>query len=213
RHDVAGSGARSGAGEGDGRGNTAVGAAGGGERAAGVCQGPVPRGPAPATGAGPPLPGCRPMHVMSSRCGQWYTPRNITRSAIRCCNRKERDVVYSRYVGARVRRKEDPRLITGTSTYVPDIKLPGLLHCAILRSPYAHARIRGIDTAAALAHPGVVAVYTGQDLRKLAGPMTGGGGEGGDVEEEAAEAAAGQTEKEVQWPLAVSKVRHVGEQV
>jgi carbon-monoxide dehydrogenase large subunit len=122
-------------------------------------------------------------------------------------------VVYSRYVGARVRRKEDPRLITGTSTYVPDIKLPGLLHCAILRSPYAHARINGIDASAALAHPGVVAVYTGQDLRKLAGPMTGGGGEGGDVQEEEAEHEVGQTEKEVQWPLAVGKVRHVGEQV
>jgi carbon-monoxide dehydrogenase large subunit len=131
-------------------------------------------------------------------------------------------VVYSRYVGARVRRKEDPRLITGTSTYVPDIKLPGMLHCAILRSPYAHARINGIDTSAALAHPGVVAVYTGQDLRKIAGPMTGGGGEGGDVaetkddvQEEEAEkqAGGGETIPDVQWPLAVGKVRHVGEQV
>ena len=62
-------------------------------------------------------------------------------------------MVYSHYVGARVRRKEDPRLITGSSTYVGDVKLPGMLHCAILRSPYAHARINGIDASAALAHP------------------------------------------------------------
>src|SRR4051794_41113210 len=87
-----------------------------------------------------------------------------------------------------------------------------MLHCAILRSPYAHARINGIDASAALAHPGVVAVYTGEDLRKLAGPMAGGGGEG-DVQEEEAEAESGQTDQEQQWPLAVGKVRHVGEQV
>src|SRR5258708_1470580 len=55
------------------------------------------------------------------------------RSRTRRWNRKERHVVYSQYVGARVRRKEDPRLITGSSTYVGDVKLPGLLHCAIVR--------------------------------------------------------------------------------
>ena len=127
--------------------------------------------------------------------------------------RKERTVVYSRYVGARVRRKEDPRLITGSSTYVGDLKLPGLLHCAIVRSPYAHARINSIDTSAALAHPGVVAVYTGQDLRKLAGPMAGGGGEGGSVRRKRPRSRPGGTDKEQQWPLAIGKVRHVGEQV
>ncbi len=122
-------------------------------------------------------------------------------------------MVYSRYVGARVRRKEDPRLITGTSTYVGDVQLPGMLHCAILRSPYAHARIKSIDASAALAHPGVVAVYTGEQMKKMAGPMAGGGGEGGSVEEEAAEEMAGKTEQEQQYPLAIGKVRHVGEQV
>ena len=108
-------------------------------------------------------------------------------------------MVYSHYVGARVRRKEDPRLITGTSTYVGDVKLPGMLHCAILRSPYAHARINGIDASAALAHPGVVAVFTGEQMKKMAGPMVGGGGEGGDVvedvQEEQAEKQSGQTEQ------------------
>ncbi len=123
-------------------------------------------------------------------------------------------MVYSKYVGARVRRKEDPRLITGSSTYVGDIKLPGLLHCAILRSPYAHARINGIDASAALALPGVVAVYTGEQMKKMVGPMAGGGGGEGSVEEEAAENVSGKTtEKEQQYPLAVGKVRHVGEQV
>ncbi|MDQ6907237.1 MAG: xanthine dehydrogenase family protein molybdopterin-binding subunit, partial [Chloroflexota bacterium] len=122
-------------------------------------------------------------------------------------------MVYSRYVGARVRRKEDPRLITGTSTYVGDVQLPGMLHCAILRSPYAHARINGIDASAALAHPGVVAVFTGEQMRKMAGPMAGGGGEGGSVEEEAAENQSGTSEQEQQYPLANGKVRHVGEQV
>jgi carbon-monoxide dehydrogenase large subunit len=123
-------------------------------------------------------------------------------------------VVYSKYVGARVRRKEDPRLITGSSTYVGDIKLPGLLHCAILRSPYAHARINGIDASAALALPGVIAVYTGEQMKKMAGPMAGGGGGEGSVEEADAEDMGGKTaEKEQQYPLAVGKVRHVGEQV
>src|SRR6478752_2884576 len=119
-------------------------------------------------------------------------------------------MVLSSFVGARVRRKEDPRLITGTSTYVGDVQLPGMLHCAILRSPYAHARINGIDASAALAHPGVVAVFTGEQMKKMAGPMVGGGGEGGDVagdvQEEQAEQDSGQTDKEVQYPLAVGKV-------
>ncbi|MFN8201728.1 MAG: aerobic carbon-monoxide dehydrogenase large subunit [Solirubrobacteraceae bacterium] len=64
----------------------------------------------------------------------------------------------------RMRRKEDPRFIRGRGRYVDDIRLPGMLHGAILRSPLAHARITSIDTAAALAHPKVHAVITGQDL-------------------------------------------------
>ena len=75
---------------------------------------------------------------------------------------KESEVVLRSYVGASVKRKEDPRLITGSSIYVDDLKLPGMVHVAIVRSPYAHAKINGIDTAAALAMPGVVAVMTAQ---------------------------------------------------
>ena len=73
-------------------------------------------------------------------------------------------MVISHYVGARVRRKEDPRLITGSSQYVDDLKLPGMLHVAFVRSSYPHARIRGIDASAAKAMPGVVDVFTGRDL-------------------------------------------------
>ena len=66
--------------------------------------------------------------------------------------------------GSGIRRREDPRLITGAATYTDDIVVPGMLHAAMLRSPYAHAKIAGIDTSAAAAAPGVVAVYTGADL-------------------------------------------------
>ena len=62
-----------------------------------------------------------------------------------------------------IRRREDPRLITGRAAYTDDIKLPGMLHAAILRSPYAHANITSIDVEAAKEQPGVVAVYTGAD--------------------------------------------------
>ncbi len=64
----------------------------------------------------------------------------------------------------RLLRKEDPRLIRGMGNFVDDIQLPGMLHLAILRSPYAHARIISIDKSAAEAHPKVVAVITGEDL-------------------------------------------------
>ena len=64
-------------------------------------------------------------------------------------------------------RKEDPRFVRGKGTYIDDIVLPGMLHGAVLRSPYAHARIRSIDTSAAEAHPKVKAVITGQLLETL----------------------------------------------
>ncbi|MCU1325753.1 MAG: xanthine dehydrogenase, molybdenum binding subunit apoprotein [Bryobacterales bacterium] len=67
-------------------------------------------------------------------------------------------------VGKRVRRREDPRLITGTAMYVEDVKLPDLHHAAIFRSPHGAANIRSIDVSKALALPGVVAVYTGKDI-------------------------------------------------
>jgi aerobic carbon-monoxide dehydrogenase large subunit len=72
-------------------------------------------------------------------------------------------------VGSPIKRREDPRLITGQATYVDDIKIPGMLHMAVLRSPYGHARITSIDTSAARQHPGVVAVYTAEDLKGVVG--------------------------------------------
>src|SRR3954469_25263628 len=75
------------------------------------------------------------------------------------------------WVGRSLRRKEDPRLITGRATYVDDVVLPGMLHAAVVRSPEAHARIVSIDTSAALEHPGVRGVFTGQDMTDLAAPL------------------------------------------
>jgi carbon-monoxide dehydrogenase large subunit len=69
-------------------------------------------------------------------------------------------------MGHSVKRKEDARFIRGKGTYVDDIQLPGMLYLDIVRSPFAHARIKKIDTAKALAIPGVLAVITGQDLAK-----------------------------------------------
>src|SRR5262249_25380779 len=67
----------------------------------------------------------------------------------------------------RLKRKEDARFIRGKGNYLDDIRLPGMVHGAILRSPYAHARIVSIDTSKALAHPGVAAVVTAKDLETL----------------------------------------------
>jgi aerobic carbon-monoxide dehydrogenase large subunit len=95
----------------------------------------------------------------------------------------------------RMRRKEDPRFIRGQGTYVDDVNLPGMLHGAVLRSPYAHARILSIDTTAAKQHPKVHAVVTGADLEglKLAWMPT--------------------LSADVQAVLAVDKVRFQGQEV
>jgi carbon-monoxide dehydrogenase large subunit len=73
------------------------------------------------------------------------------------------------YVGRAMKRVEDPRLIKGIGTYTDDIRLPGLLHAMILRSPHAHARVVSIDTAAAKALAGVTAVLTGADVNASCG--------------------------------------------
>jgi carbon-monoxide dehydrogenase large subunit len=72
-----------------------------------------------------------------------------------------------RLVGAPIKRVEDPSLIRGAAKYLDDLRLHGVAHVAILRSPYAHARIRGIDASRAEASPGVVAVFTGKDFEQL----------------------------------------------
>jgi len=68
------------------------------------------------------------------------------------------------YIGRAMKRKEDPRFITGRGNYMDDIVLANMTHAAIVRSPYAHATIRGIDTSAAEQMPGVVGVFTGEDI-------------------------------------------------
>jgi carbon-monoxide dehydrogenase large subunit len=73
-------------------------------------------------------------------------------------------------VGKRIRRREDPRLITGTATYVDDIKLPGMHHAMVVRSPYGAAKIKAIRTEEARKRLGVVAVYTGADVKDV-GPV------------------------------------------
>lgn len=70
----------------------------------------------------------------------------------------------TRYFGERIKRNEDPRLLTGQGLYVDDVDLPNMLHAAFLRSPYAHAKINRIDVSQALEREGVVAVYTANDL-------------------------------------------------
>src|SRR5213596_1656002 len=74
------------------------------------------------------------------------------------------DTANPKYIGTRVPRKEDPRLITGDATFTDDVMLQGMAYLTLVRSPHAHARIRRIDTAAAKKEPGVVAVLTGTDL-------------------------------------------------
>jgi carbon-monoxide dehydrogenase large subunit len=92
-------------------------------------------------------------------------------------------IAAERYTGASVRRSEDPRILTGSGRYVDDIKLPGMLHAAFVRSPLAHARVLSVDVSAARALPGVVAAFTGADLEAMTVPgpdalsaLMGGGG-------------------------------------
>src|SRR5262245_27928807 len=70
----------------------------------------------------------------------------------------------ARLLGASIKRREDPRFITGKGNYTDDLKLPGMTYAVFVRSPHANAKIRSIDTAAAKKHPGVVAIFTGKDL-------------------------------------------------
>ncbi|PYP04457.1 MAG: carbon monoxide dehydrogenase, partial [Gemmatimonadetes bacterium] len=67
--------------------------------------------------------------------------------------------------GSGIKRHVDPRLITGRATYTDDVKLPGLLHAAVLRSTYAHAKLGKVDVTKATKAPGVVAVFTGADVK------------------------------------------------
>jgi aerobic carbon-monoxide dehydrogenase large subunit len=105
------------------------------------------------------------------------------------------------YIGAPVRRREDFRLLTGRATFTDDFKLPQMLHAAMLRSPHAHARISAIDVMKAQAIPGVVAVFTFQDIAPFAKPIP------------IRLYPLPGLEQFLQYPLAQDKVRYVGDPV
>src|ERR1035438_891399 len=79
-------------------------------------------------------------------------------------------IAAERYTGASIKRSEDPRILTGAGRYVDDIKLPGMLHAAFVRSPLAHAGVLSVDVSAARALPGVVAALTGAELETMTVP-------------------------------------------
>ncbi len=112
------------------------------------------------------------------------------------------DAAPAGHVGRELRRKEDPRLITGRARYVDDISLPGQLWAAFVRSPEAHAKVVSIDTADAVARQGVHAVFTGEDMADLGGPLP------------MAWVPPGvEVNNPEHWPLARGVVKHVGDPV
>jgi carbon-monoxide dehydrogenase large subunit len=114
----------------------------------------------------------------------------------------ETSVETGRYVGSRMLRKEDARLVTGHGRFLDDLSLPGMVWVAVVRSPMAHARITRVDTSSALELPGVVAAYSGADLASewaaalpCAWPITP------------------ETRIPTHWPVAQDKSRLVGDPV
>ena len=110
--------------------------------------------------------------------------------------------VAERYTGSSVKRSEDPRILTGTGHYIDDVRLPGMLHAAFVRSPLAHARITHLDVSAARELPGVVAVLTGAELEAMIVPGPGNAG-----------IFSGDLPLPAFTQLATDKVRFVGDPV
>ena len=107
----------------------------------------------------------------------------------------------STLIGAAIKRKEDPRLITGEGKYTGDVQLRGMTYMAVLRSPHAHAHIRRIDAARARQQPGVLAVLTGHEVEqhcqrqfRLAGVREG-------------------MHTKSRWPMATAVAKYAGEPV
>ncbi|MGH9703428.1 MAG: xanthine dehydrogenase family protein molybdopterin-binding subunit, partial [Candidatus Acidiferrales bacterium] len=105
-----------------------------------------------------------------------------------------------KFVGAPMKRKEDPRLIQGLAHYVDDIQMAGMVYACVVRSPYAHARIKSVDVSKARTAPGVVAVLTGEDTRGVIGDVI-------------CAAVLPDLKQATRPMLAVDKVRFVGEPV
>ena len=120
-------------------------------------------------------------------------------------------------IGKPVRRREDDRLIIGQGNYSDDLSLPGQAYAYMLRSPYAHAEIKGIDTAAAAKMPGVVAAYTAADYQNDGGNPIPGSGSSGDILDPSKPSLVNKDEAPIYLtpidPLADDKVRHIGYQV
>ena len=113
----------------------------------------------------------------------------------------------AKYFGASVKRREDPRFLRGEARYVDDVKLPGMLHVAFLRSPHAHARLAAIRTTAAAAMPGVVRVFTHADLARWMKPLPLFGA----VPPGLAAAVRFDVRQAPQFALCKDRARHVGE--
>jgi carbon-monoxide dehydrogenase large subunit len=109
----------------------------------------------------------------------------------------------SRILGSGIKRREDPRLVTGQAKYTDDFVLPGMVYMSVVRSPYAHARIRRIDTKKAAAMPGVLGVYSGQQMKDAGfGPIP------------CAWVVPGSDTKTPAYPpIAIDTVRYVGNAV
>ncbi|MGH7055698.1 MAG: xanthine dehydrogenase family protein molybdopterin-binding subunit, partial [Stellaceae bacterium] len=120
---------------------------------------------------------------------------------------------FAHGIGQPVRRKEDFRLLTGRGRFVDDVSLPGMVHAVVVRSPHAHAHLGAIDTAAALALPGVLAVLTGADyLADGLGPIPHNAGLSGPPDLAVRRAGVGPIAT-VHYPLPTDRVRFVGEPV
>lgn len=100
------------------------------------------------------------------------------------------------WIGQSIKRVEDPRILTGNGGYIDDLKMPGMAHAAMVSSPHAHARIVSIDTTKAKALPGVIGVYTGEDMASVVDPCP-----------------SFASPPVPQHSMAMGKVRHVGEVV
>ncbi|MDQ3949720.1 MAG: molybdopterin-dependent oxidoreductase, partial [Gemmatimonadota bacterium] len=111
----------------------------------------------------------------------------------------------TRYFGARIPRNEDPALLTGAATFVDDVQLPGMLHVAFVRSQWGHARINSVDTSVAVKRPGVRRVITATDLGDYWQP--------GPLLVTPPPIANLVFNVRTQVPLALDKVRHVGEPI
>ena len=117
-------------------------------------------------------------------------------NVIPASRQKEKPRDDLRWIGKSIKRVEDPRILIGKGGYIDDVARDDMAHAAILPSPYAHARIKSIDAAAARALPGVIGVYTGEDIASVVGPC-----------------ASFASPAVTQHCVAIGRVRHVGEAV